>query len=86
LKILIQNFFKLIISLYTLLNSLSKKENLWIFLFNISPLKKDFKKIILACDNQTSATYNLIGKGNMAELAIFGIDDYVIEKNLSKED
>jgi hypothetical protein len=44
------------------------------------------EKIILACDNQTSATYNLIGKGNMAELAIFGIDDYVIEKNLSKED
>jgi hypothetical protein len=32
------------------------------------------EKIILACDNQTSATYQLKGIGNVAELNVQTID------------
>ncbi|KAL4472936.1 hypothetical protein ABPG72_007813 [Tetrahymena utriculariae] len=36
---------------------------------------EETKKIILACDNHTSAEYTLKGSGNMAEVAIYGVDD-----------
>lgn len=39
------------------------------------------EKVILACDNHTSANYTLQGKGNMAELSVFGIDDLQIMAN-----
>lgn len=38
------------------------------------------EKVILACDNQTSAVYTLQGKGNMAELSVHKLDDIVIEE------
>ncbi|KAL4510071.1 hypothetical protein ABPG72_010264 [Tetrahymena utriculariae] len=38
------------------------------------------EKVILACDNLTSAAYTLKGTGNMAELGIHGIDHVILSE------